>query len=95
LATVEAVLSELEADRIPRLLVLNKDDLLIDPFERKKVELAYPSAVFVNAFDKQSVRALKERIAQSVAEHKRESSMTSLISQNTNQIMSEIEPPRP
>jgi GTPase len=58
---VDAVLEEIGAGGKPRLLVLNKADLL-DEGERDEVLLRHPGAVLVSALDGEGLEALRERI---------------------------------
>jgi GTP-binding protein HflX len=87
LETVTSVLTSLCAEKIPRLLVFNKIDLVQDPFIRKKLAIAYPDAVFVSAFDKEDMRALKERIGVAVRGIRREKQVTDIIVQKTKSLM--------
>jgi GTP-binding protein HflX len=61
LRAVDAALEEIGAGEKPRLLVLNKADLL-DPDERDEVLLRHPEAVLVSALDGEGIEALRERI---------------------------------
>ena len=58
---VDEVLEEIGAGEKPRLLVLNKADLL-DRDERQEVELAHPDAVLVSAREGEGLDRLRERI---------------------------------
>lgn len=58
---VDAVLEEIGAGAKPRLLVLNKSDLL-DEEERREVAIAHPDAVLVSARDGSGLERLRERI---------------------------------
>ncbi len=58
---VDAVLEEIGAGSKPRLLVLNKADLL-DKEEREEARLRHPEAVLVSALDGEGVEPLRERI---------------------------------
>ncbi|KMQ50471.1 GTP-binding protein HflX [Chitinispirillum alkaliphilum] len=91
LATVEKVLEELKAEKIPKILVFNKFDLVQDPFTRKKLSLAYPEAMFVSAFSKEDMDRLKERISEYIKQHKREEQAESIIKTGTKKIMRDIE----
>ncbi|MBN2038331.1 MAG: GTPase HflX [Chitinispirillaceae bacterium] len=84
--TVLAVLSTLGAQSIPRLQVLNKCDLVQDPFTRKKIGIDYPDALFVSAFEKEDIRLLKERIASAVLSFDREKKVTDIILQKTRSV---------
>jgi GTPase len=61
MAAVDAVLEEIGAGDKPRLLVLNKADLL-DEGERQEALLRHPEAVLVSALERDGVEALHERI---------------------------------
>jgi GTP-binding protein HflX len=61
LAAVDAVLDEIGAGDRPRLLVLNKADLLDDE-ERREALLHHPGAVLVSALDGEGITELSERI---------------------------------
>jgi GTPase len=60
---VDEVLEEIGAGGKPRLLVLNKADLLTDA-EREEVVLHQPDAVLVSALDGSGLDGLRERIEQ-------------------------------
>jgi GTPase len=64
--TVNDVLKELEANEKPRVTALNKIDLLADPFQLDTT--LYPNAVPVSALHKTGLDALREKIAQVLAE---------------------------
>ncbi len=64
---VDEVLEEIGAGEKPRLLVLNKADLLTDD-ERHEVELAHPDAVLVSAIDGGGLDDLREAIERAFAE---------------------------
>ena len=64
---VDAVLEEIGAGEEPRLLVLNKADLL-DAEERHEVRLWHPDAVLVSARDGEGLDQLHERIEEAFAE---------------------------
>ena len=61
LAAVGAVLEEIGAGDKPRLLVLNKADLLGEE-ERREVALRHPDGVLVSALERDGIEALHERI---------------------------------
>jgi GTP-binding protein HflX len=61
LAAVDAVLAEIGAGERPRLLVLNKADLL-DEDERGEALLEHAGAVLVSALEETGIEALRERI---------------------------------
>ncbi len=58
---VDEVLEEIGAGRKPRLLVLNKADLLSED-ERQEVTIAHPGAVLVSALDGEGLEALREAV---------------------------------
>jgi GTP-binding protein HflX len=64
---VDEVLEEIGAGDKPRLLVLNKADLLSED-ERHEVALAHPEAVLVSALAGEGLEELRERIEQSFVE---------------------------
>ncbi|MBS1843721.1 MAG: GTPase HflX [Actinobacteria bacterium] len=64
---VDEVLDEIGAGDKPRLLVLNKADLLSED-EVHEVTLAHPDAVLVSALAGQGLEELRERIEQAFAE---------------------------
>ncbi len=63
---VEETLEEIGAGEQPRMLVLNKVDLL-DPDERQDLHLAHPDAVLVSASSGEGLEALGERIEKELA----------------------------
>ncbi len=62
IAAVQGVLTDIDADEIPVELVLNKVDAL-DPLDRRRIEQAYPRALFVSAQTGEGLDGLKERLA--------------------------------
>jgi len=74
LATVNQVLFDLNAHKIPHLLIFNKVDLVKDNIERKKLEVKYPDALLISAFSKNDIMLLKKRIAEIIKNYKREES---------------------
>jgi GTPase len=64
---VDEVLEEIGAGEKPRLLVLNKADLLSED-ERHEVALSHPDAVLVSALDGAGLDELRERIEKAFAE---------------------------
>ena len=65
--TVDEVLEEIGAGEKPRLLVLNKADLLSED-ERHEVAIAHPEAVLVSALAGEGLDELRERIEAAFAE---------------------------
>jgi GTPase len=61
LGAVDDVLDEIGADASPRLLVLNKADLLDDD-ERRMLELRHPGSLVVSAATGEGIAVLKDRI---------------------------------
>jgi GTP-binding protein HflX len=61
---VEEVLKELGAEASPKLLVLNKTDLLGDP-EKVRTRDVFPEAVLISAAQKQGLRELIEAVRKS------------------------------
>ena len=66
IAAADAVLDEIGAGELPRLLVMNKVDLL-DPEERRELRLRHPDAVQVSATSGEGLDELRSRIAESLA----------------------------
>jgi GTPase len=64
---VDEVLEEIGAGEKPRLLVLNKTDLLSED-ERREVALSHPDAVLVSALAGEGLEELRERIERTFAE---------------------------
>jgi GTP-binding protein HflX len=64
--TVTRVLEELDLERIPRLLVYNKVDLL-QPHELRALEREHPDAAFTTATKREATRPLIDRIARELA----------------------------
>lgn len=86
LQTVHNVLNELNADKIPSILVFNKIDLIEDPFLRKRLSLAYPQAIFISAFNKNDISALKECIANEIKYFEKEKQMAQIIDKKTKNL---------
>jgi GTP-binding protein HflX len=63
LSTTEEVLASLDAQNIPRLIVFNKSDLIVDTFAEENLPKDYPNAVFVSALARTDMDMLKNRIA--------------------------------
>lgn len=61
MAVVEDVLATLRAEHAPRLLVLNKADLL-SPERKKEIKKVFHSGVFVSASKKEGIEELKKEI---------------------------------
>jgi GTP-binding protein HflX len=64
---VDAVLEEIGAGETPRLLILNKADLL-DEEERNEATLSHPGAVLVSALADEGLDELRERVEEAFAE---------------------------
>jgi len=86
LQTVNEVLDDLAAKEIPRLLVFNKMDLVIDPFERKRLSVAYPHALFVSALSEPDMQLLKRHIADNIIAHNKEKAMSDIIAHTTKDL---------
>jgi GTP-binding protein HflX len=67
LASVRAVLDEIDAEDIPQLLVLNKIDV-IDPGTRRRLANRHPDAVLVSARTGEGLDLLKQRVAEFFAD---------------------------
>ena len=67
MATTEAVLTELDLDPIPRLVVFNKADLLA-PFAQKLLAKKYPDAVVLAATERETTRPLLAAVAEHLKE---------------------------
>ncbi len=72
LSTVTEVLDDLGAHDVPRMMVLNKSDLLPDTFERKKIAIDYGNPAFVSAVEKEGIDDLKQRIADEIRQSRTE-----------------------
>jgi GTP-binding protein HflX len=66
-AAVEAVLTQIGADELPRELVLNKVDVL-DSLARRRVSNRFPDALQVSALTGEGLDRLRERIAERFAD---------------------------
>ena len=67
ISAADAVLAEIGADAAPRLLVMNKVDLL-DAEDRRELALLHPEAVLVSAETGEGLEELRSRIAASIAQ---------------------------
>ncbi len=85
LATVNEVLHDLDADRIPSILVFNKIDLADDPFVRKQLHISYPDAIFVSSFNKENMAQLKEHIGEFVVHYQKKQKEERIIRARTRQ----------
>jgi GTPase len=65
ISAADAVLDEIGAGASPRLLLMNKIDLL-DARERRELSLRHPDAVLVSAETGEGLEALRDRIAESI-----------------------------
>jgi len=65
---VERHLVELGAEEIPRILVLNKSDLLFDDAVREKLARRHEGAVFVSALHLEGLEVLRSRIRELASE---------------------------
>lgn len=85
-STVENVLKELNADKIPKLIVFNKIDLVDDPFTKKKLVLDYPDGIFTSAFEKNDIVSLKKRIGDEVIEFNKRMKRDEIIYRQTKNL---------
>ena len=67
ISAADEVLGEIGADASPRLLVMNKIDLL-DTEERRELRLRHPEAALVSAETGEGLEELRSRIAASIAQ---------------------------
>ncbi|MFP4416539.1 MAG: GTPase HflX [Chitinispirillaceae bacterium] len=79
LATVREVLDELDVHNMARQVVFNKMDLVVDPFVRKQLMLAFPEALFVSAFDESDIEKLKQHMADQIRDFRREEAKSEII----------------
>ncbi|MGM0443406.1 MAG: GTPase HflX [Fibrobacterota bacterium] len=68
LDTVRRVLMDLKSGEKPARIVFNKTDKVEDPLQLKKLENEFPQAAFVSALDKESVKNLRESLAETITE---------------------------
>jgi GTP-binding protein HflX len=68
ISAADAVLKEIGADDAPRLLVMNKVDLL-DAEDRRELAIRHPDAALVSAETGEGLDGLRSRIASSIAQH--------------------------
>lgn len=95
LETVEDVLEELGARGQPQLLVMNKIDLVEEPYHRKKLELAFPEALFVSARTGEGIEELKQQIALTLRERDKQEAMDAIIAQKSRPAQEELPGPPP
>jgi GTP-binding protein HflX len=81
--TVNAVLAGIDSATAPRLQLLNKSDLCTDVFERKRLALLWPDALFTSALKRDDMPALRDRIAASVLKYRRETAVNDMIAQQS------------
>jgi GTP-binding protein HflX len=91
LETVNEVLDDLAAHETPRLLVFNKMDLVTDAFERKRLSVAFPHAIFVSALSEADMQQLKRTIAETIKAFKKEKAMSDIIAHTTKEFNKEME----
>lgn len=60
--TTEQVLKEIDAHRVPRILVFNKTDLVADDMDLMILKKSYQHGIFVSADDQDRMDALAEKI---------------------------------
>jgi GTPase len=75
IATTNALLEELELEKIPTLVVYNKVDL-VDPLDARLLERMHPEAVLLSATHRDTTRVLVERLAELLAERWEKSAKT-------------------
>ncbi len=85
-ATVNRVLEELEADSIPRLVVLNKSDRIEDPFERKRLEIAYQGGVLVSSFSDEDMERVKKLLAETMIQSRRRNHVSDTAHRSNHQV---------
>jgi GTPase len=68
ITAVELVLDELLDHPVPRLLVLNKADLLPNESDELEARLAYPDGVMISALRPEECQRLRDRIAAEIRE---------------------------
>ncbi len=81
--TVKEVLKDLGAEDKPVMVIFNKEDLQEDVLKRKAIELDFPNPHFVSAMNSKSVAQIKQDIAETVVEVKREMNREKVIKQET------------
>jgi GTPase len=86
LKTVNEVLDDLAARETPRLLVFNKMDRVKDPFEKKRLSVAFPHALFVSAFNAPDMAALKGHIGETVLAFNAEKAKSDIIAHTTKEL---------
>jgi GTP-binding protein HflX len=86
LATVNEVLADLGADKIPHLLLFNKIDLVADPVGRKMLSVKYPDALFVSAFSGDDMKMVKEHIAEIIRTYKKDAAVADIIARKTKEL---------
>jgi GTP-binding protein HflX len=87
------VLKDLKADTTPRILIFNKSDLLLDMFTKKALQVSFPDALFISAFDNASIKLLKSEIALRIQDLTREHAMDTLIAQKSAELRHLAEKP--
>jgi GTP-binding protein HflX len=90
LRTVNEVLDDLAAHETPRLLVFNKMDRVSDPFEKKRLSVAFPHALFVSAFSAPDMAMLKEHIGETVLAFNKEKAKSDIIAHTTKEIKRDL-----
>lgn len=70
MAAVDEVLEELLPRAVPRLIVLNKADLVTEETAQMELALAHPDAVLVSALRREDLERLRESIATAVRENR-------------------------
>ena len=86
LETVDSVLDELKVEKKNRLIIFNKCDLLTDSLRKKDLLIKYPEALFVSAFQKETMDNLKSIIKESVEQISREREKARIVAQKTREV---------
>jgi GTP-binding protein HflX len=87
--TVNEVLHELGAGDKYTLVVFNKSDLIDNPFEIKKINLGYPDAILVSAFNEDDMKKLKKQISHVVQVLNSERAKSEIIRKQTKEAIGE------
>ncbi len=90
--TVESVLLDLQAEKVERIFIFNKIDLVDDPFRLKQLTLDWPEAMFVTAFSKDDIDRLKKAIGEAVLRFRKERRREELIAGTTKIFLPEEKP---
>lgn len=88
--TTETMLAEIDCEKIPRIIVFNKADLL-EPGLGHRLSSAHQNAVVVSALHKETTRSLLDLIAEMLAERWAESALTPESSDDADVTENEID----